>query len=147
MDVVYFVDNIAQEIPVHHAVDRSLEYTRDDIPPVAVRALKRFEVGEKDQTARQPHGFILVDETMSSGPVMPSGLPPNRASDMADQSPDETFSGKLRLFLPDFLRVIEKFQEHDPGEHGEPVEVAVQSLVFAHDIAAGFDQAAELLRS
>ena len=51
----------------------------------------------------------------------------------------------LRFFLADLFHVIQELQEHDPGEHGQAVEVAVQALVLAHDVAAGLDEAPELL--
>ena len=47
--------------------------------------------------------------------------------------------------LADLLQVVEELQEHDPGEHRQAVEVAVQALVLAHDVAAGLDEAAEPL--
>ena len=36
----------------------------------------------------------------------------------------------------DLLHVVEELEEHDPGEHRQPVEVAVEPLVLAHDVAA-----------
>jgi hypothetical protein len=45
------------------------------------------------------------------------------------------------------LQVIEEFQEHDPGEHGEAVQVSAQSLVFPHDIPRGLNEASQLLGS
>ena len=45
----------------------------------------------------------------------------------------------------ELLVVVEKLEEHDPGEHGQAVEVAVEALVLAHDVARGFDEAAQLL--
>ena len=40
----------------------------------------------------------------------------------------------------DLLHVVEELEEHDPGEHGQAVEVAVQPLVLAHDVARGLDE-------
>ena len=40
MNVVHPVDDIAQQIAVHHAVDGALKHARDHIPPIAVRALQ-----------------------------------------------------------------------------------------------------------
>ena len=54
-------------------------------------------------------------------------------------------AAQLGLALLDLLHVVEELQEHDPGEHRQAVEVAVQPLVLAHDVARGLDQAAELL--
>ena len=40
------------------------------------------------------------------------------------------------LPLAQLLHVVEELQEHDPGEHGQAVEVAVETLVLPHDVAA-----------
>jgi hypothetical protein len=41
--------------------------------------------------------------------------------------------------------VIEEFQEHDPGEHGQPIEVAIEALVLSHDVPGRLDEAAQAL--
>jgi hypothetical protein len=43
------------------------------------------------------------------------------------------------------LVVVQELEEHDPCEHGQAVEVAVESLVLAHDVAGGLDEGAETL--
>ena len=55
----------------------------------------------------------------------------------------ELFPGELGLALALNFQVVEKFQEHDPGEHRQPVKVAIQPLVLAHDVARGFQERAE----
>ena len=45
----------------------------------------------------------------------------------------------------DALHVVEKFEEHDPSEHRQAVEVAIEALILAHDVAAGFNNRSELL--
>ena len=83
---------------------------------------------------------------MSSSPVMPSFL-----AAQSRQRYGASMAG--RYFLPasfDFdllalLQVVEKLQEHDPGEHRQPVQVAVEAPVLPHDVAGGLDEAAELL--
>ncbi len=45
-----------------------------------------------------------------------------------------------------FYNIVEELEEHDPGEHRQAVEVAVEPLVLAHDVARGLDDAAEALR-
>src|SRR5215467_14304801 len=37
-------------------------------------------------------------------------------------------------------------QEHDPGKQWQPVEISVEPLVLAHDIARGLQQTPERLR-
>ena len=44
------------------------------------------------------------------------------------------------LLLALLLQVVEELQEHDPGEHRQPVEVAVEPLVLAHDVARGLER-------
>jgi hypothetical protein len=41
--------------------------------------------------------------------------------------------------------VVEELEEHDPGEHRQAVEVAVEALVLAHDVAGRLDEAAQTL--
>ena len=53
--------------------------------------------------------------------------------------------GERRLLLALLLQVVEELQEHDPGEQRQAVEVAVQPLVLAHDVARGLEEAAERL--
>ena len=47
-----------------------------------------------------------------------------------------------RIGLLDLLPVVEELQEHDPGQHRQPVEVGREALVLAHDVARGLDQGA-----
>ena len=48
-------------------------------------------------------------------------------------------AGQLALPARDLLHVVQELQEHDPGEHRQAVEVAVEPLVLAHDVAGGLD--------
>ena len=41
------------------------------------------------------------------------------------------------------LQVVEELEEHDPGEQRQPVEIAIEPLVLAHDVARGLEQTAE----
>ena len=50
-----------------------------------------------------------------------------------------------RFLLAKPFYVIQELQEHDPGEHRQTVEVAVQPLVLAHDVPRGLGETAELL--
>jgi hypothetical protein len=51
--------------------------------------------------------------------------------------------GELGLALALKFQVIEEFQKHDPCEHRQVVEVAIDPLVRAHGVARGFQQRAE----
>ena len=52
------------------------------------------------------------------------------------------FDARLHL-----LHVVQEFQEHDPGEHGQTVEVAVEPLVLPHRVASGLEKRTEALSS
>ncbi len=45
----------------------------------------------------------------------------------------------LRFLLGDLLHVVEEFKKHNPGEHRQTVEIAVEPFVLAHDVAAGLN--------
>ena len=48
---------------------------------------------------------------------------------------DAVIRAETRLVLVDALHVVEEFEEQHPGQQRQPVEVAVQPLVLAHDLA------------
>jgi hypothetical protein len=51
----------------------------------------------------------------------------------------------LRFLLCDLLHVVKEFEKHDPGEHRQPVEVAVEPFVLGHDVAAGLHDGGQSL--
>ena len=52
----------------------------------------------------------------------------------------------IGLFFALLFQVVEEFEEHDPGEKRQTVEVAIQPLVLAHDVARGLEKAPKHLR-
>src|ERR1039458_9413220 len=58
-----------------------------------------------------------------------------------DRFPDE-----LGLVLALKFQVMEVFQEHNPSEHRQAVEVAIEPLVLAHDVARGLQGCTERAR-
>ncbi len=44
------------------------------------------------------------------------------------------------------FQLIEEFQEHDPGEHRQAVQITVQTFVFPHDVPCGLEKCSERLR-
>ena len=148
VNLVHFVDHIAQEVAVDHAVDGALENLGDHIAAVAVRALERAQIGKQPRAPLpvRAHGLLLVDERdqLRPGDAIRLRRPVAPAIRRLDGGA-ELLARELRLLLADLLHVVEELQEHDPGEHRQPVEVAVQSLVLPHDVAAGLDDAAQLL--
>ena len=90
-----------------------------------------FVVDEGDEVAARQYGFVAV------GPVAP-------AIGRFD-SGTKALSANLGPGLVQLLHVVQEFEEEYPGEHGQAVQVAVEPLILVHDVAHGFDDAAELL--
>src|ERR1043165_4167661 len=91
--------------------------------------------------------------TLLTPPGIPASSTP-RAQSSASWSPSavgrfdgvtEAFAGQLRIGFADLLKIVQELEEHDPGEHGQTVKIAVEPFVFAHDVARGLDQATKLL--
>ena len=49
----------------------------------------------------------------------------------------KALAAHLGLFAANLLHIVEEFEEHDPGEHWETIEIAVEPFVLPHDVAAG----------
>src|SRR5437870_12302682 len=64
VDLVDFVQDIAQEVAVNHTIDGSTKDRGNHVSAVAVGAAKRAEVGKKPGAfcAVRSDGFVLVDE-------------------------------------------------------------------------------------
>ena len=101
---------------------------RTDPAPVCRPAARLRLVDERDQ-------FVAGDAVLLCGPVAPAirGLDGGAVF----------LAAELRLGLLALLQVVEELQEHDPGEHGQPVQVAVEPLVLPHDVAGRLDEAAQ----
>ena len=110
---------------------------------------KRAQIGEQARPAL-PVGracLVLVDEgeQLVAGDAVVVGGPVAPAVGRLDRRP-ELLARELGLVLALLFHVVQELEEHDPGEHRQTVEVAVQALVLAHDVARGLDQAPERLR-
>lgn len=144
MDAVYSIDDIAQEIAVDHAVDRAAKDRDDHVTAItAVDALQAEKAGEQAGTflAVGADGFIVVHklDQLIAGDAVGLGGPVAPAIGRFDGGA-EALAGQLHVGLADLFQVVQELQEHDPGEHRQAVEVAVQSLVLAHDVARGLDE-------
>jgi len=140
MDVVDFVDHVTKQITVDHAVNGAFENGRDNIAPVAaVGALEAPQIGEETGAfvSVRADGLLVVykgDQLVAgyalrfSGPVAPTVG--------RFESQTKALTAHLAFLFANLLHVVEEFQEHDPGEHGETVEIAVEPFILAHDIAA-----------
>ena len=147
VDAVDLVDHIPQQIAADHAVDDAAEDPGDDVPAVAaVRALEVAQIGEQAGALGpiRAHGFVLVDEgdEFIPGDAVLLGGPIPPAIGRFNGGP-ETLPGHDCFHLPLLLHVVQELQEHDPGEHGQPVQVAVEALVLAHDVPGRFDDAGQ----
>lgn len=142
VDVADFVDHVAQQVAVDHAVDGPFEHRGDHIAPVAaIGALQAAQIGEKSRPflSIRPDSFLVIheaDQLITSDTVL-FRRPVAPAIGRLQRRP-KTFVGHPRFLLGDLLHVIEEFEKHDPGEHRQPVEIAVEPFVLAHDVAAGF---------
>ena len=144
MDAVELVDDVAQQVAADHAVLHAAKHGGDDIAPVvAVGTGQRAQIAEQARAllAVGPGGFLVVDEgeQFVAGDAIGLGRPIAPAIRRFDGGL-ELFRGELGLALALKFQVIEEFQEHDPGEHRQPVKVAIQPLVLAHDVARGLDK-------
>ena len=141
------VDHVAQEIAADHAVLDAGKDGGDHVAAVvAVGAGEPAKVGEKPRTARAvgPGALLLVDEgeQFVAGDSLGTGGPVTPAVGWFDGR-SESLSGEGRLRLALEFQIVEELEKHDPGEHRQAVEVAVEALVLAHDVAGGLEQAAE----
>ena len=150
VDAVDLVDDVAQKVAVDHTIDRTAKDCSNDVTPVVdTGSLQVAQVGEESRTARAigPYGFFVVDESDEVvacehgvgvvGPITPAV----RRFD----SWLEAFARDRGFILAQLLHIVEEFEEEYPGEHGQAVKVSVKAFVFAHDVAYGFDDAAQLL--
>jgi hypothetical protein len=129
VDAVDLVDHVAEEVAAGHAVDDAGEDGRDDQPaaPGPVAAVKGAEVGEQAAALRAvgAGAFLVVDERqqLRPGDAVLLGGPVAPAVRRLDRRP-HAFLAELGPRGLDLLHVVEELEEHDPGEHRQPVEVA-----------------------
>jgi len=96
-------------------------------------------------SARQTR-FILIDEGQKYVASNTLGIcSPISPAVRRLYSRTKLLSPKLGLFLALQFKIIKKFEKHDPCKQGQAVEVAIEPLVFAHNIACRFNQASQCL--
>lgn len=150
VDAVHQVDDVAQQIAALHAVGQALEHGGDDVAALAAGvAAQAAQIGEQAGTVGAVgQGGVFIGqegEQVWAGEAVERRcpIPPaiGRFDDAAVFPP-----GQFGALCFDALQVVQEFQEHDPGQHRQAVEVAVQPFVLAHDSARGLDDAVEPLR-
>lgn len=142
MNPVELVDDIAQKVTTDHAVLHALKHSRNHLAPViTVGTRQRAQVTEQARAFLRTgqRGLLIVNEgeQFVAGNAIGLRRPIAPAVRRFDGGL-ELFPGELGLALALNFQVVQKFQEHDPGEHRQPVKVAIEPLVFAHDVARGF---------
>ena len=110
---------------------------------------KRAEIGEQAWAALavRPPRLVLVDKgkKLVAGDTLRIGRPIPPAVGRLDRRA-KFLARQLRFLLALLLKIIKEFEKHDPSEQRQPVKVAVEALVLAHDVARGLDQASQGLR-
>ena len=145
VDTVDFVDDIAQQIPADHAVLHALEHVRDDFALAALFSVagQAAQVGKQTLADRaidtdgrfladERQQFITGDTVITGGPVAPAVRGFNDGL--------VALTVEFSLFLMDRFKVVEKLEEHHPGEQGQTIHVAIEALVLAQDLAGASDQ-------
>src|SRR5579885_53967 len=125
----YFIDHITQQIAALHAVIDAAEHSRDHISAVvAVRTGEPPQIGEEPWSLLTVRSacFILIDECekLITRNLLRIGSPIAPSIRRLDGS-TKLLPAKLRLFFALLLKVIHKFEKHDPGEERQPVKIAV----------------------
>ena len=138
MDACDLVDHVAEQVAALHPVVHATKDGRDHVAAiVSVRARETPQVREQAGTARSvgPRAFFVIDEGEQliagdalriRGPVAPSIRRLDRRS--------KPLARELGLVLALAFKVVEELEKHHPGEHRQPVKVAVEPLVLAHDV-------------
>ena len=150
MDGVDQVDDVAEQITALHAIGDTAKDGGDHVTPIApaVHAAKAAQMSEEAGAARaiRPDRLVGVDKGEQVRPSDSVALrgPIAPAVGRLDRGV-EGLTRQRRLVLVHPLQVVEELQKHDPGEHGQPVQVAVQPLVLTHDLPRRLDDAVEAL--
>ncbi len=150
VDAVHQVNDVAEQIAALHAVGQALEHGGDDVAAltagVAAQAAQIGEqagavgiVGQGGPFVGQEGQQVGTGEAVGRGRPIPPSV--GRFDDAAIRPPSQ-----FGAFRFDALQVVQEFQEHDPRQHRQAVQVAVQPLVLAHDPAGRLDNAVEPLR-
>src|SRR5260370_18511386 len=132
VNTVDLVDDVAQQVAIDHAVDDAAKDSGDYIAPVAPSGpLQVAQVGKESGTtcAIWPRGLFIVDKSnqliarqhivIVVGPIAPAvgGLDCRL----------EAFIRKSGFIFAYLLPIVQEFEEHDPGEHGQAVQVTIGS--------------------
>lgn len=143
MNAVDLVDDVAEQVAIVHSVDRAPKHGRDDVAPVATLGSAQRAQVRKESCALRAVGtaaLLLIDErdqlvasdaVFLRGPILPAVRRLERGL--------ELLAGELHFLLAYRLHVVEELEEHHPGQHGDAIEVAVEPLVLAHDVARGLE--------
>ena len=137
VDGVHLVDHVAQQVAALHAVVHAAEDGGDDVAAlVAVARGELAQVGEESRPMRTvaAQRDFVVDEVQQvvAGEAVLHRRPVAPAVGRLDGGA-EAGAGEHGFVFALAFQVVQEFQEHHPGQQRQAVEVAVQSLVLAHD--------------
>ncbi len=152
VNAIDFGNHVAQQVAVEHPVDRAPKHPRHHRAPVVfIFDGQPAQVGEQPGATFTigPNGFVVVDERdqVRAGQAAFIGSPIAPAIGKLDQGLKGFVRLENRLVFPVAFGIVQKLEEHDPGQHRQPVEVAVKPLILPHQVAGGLNQGAELLGS
>ena len=130
VDAVHQVNDVAEQIAALHAVGQALEHGGDDVAALTAGvAAQAAQIGEQAGAVGivgQGGPFVGQEgQQVGTGEAVGRGrpIPPSVGRfDAAAIRPPSQF-GAFRF---DALQVVQEFQEHDPRQHRQAVQVAVQ---------------------
>ena len=150
MDSVDLVDDVAQQVAADHAVLHALEHVGDDF---ALATFFAFS-GQAAQVGKQAHADVAIDalggflayegqQFVTRDAVLPC-CPVTPAVGRFDDGL-VALAVELGFLLMNRFKVVEKLQEHHPGEQGQAIHIAVEPLVLAQNLARAADQGRQVL--
>jgi hypothetical protein len=150
MDTVNLVNDVAQQVAADHAVLNALEDVGHHLALAAFFAFagQAAQINEQTlaATAIGTHCLFLTDEgqqfvagdaILPCGPVAPAVRCFNYGL--------VRFAVEFGFLFVDSFEVVEKLEEHDPGEQWQAIHVAIQAFVLAQNLVCGADQGGEIV--
>ena len=133
VDAVNQVDHVAQQVAALHTVTQALEHRGDDIASrtLAVVTAQTLEIAEQSGTgsavgSRRLLGSQKSQQVRAADAVGPGRPVPPAVGRLNKRTVIAT--GQFGPLLLNPFHVVEELEEHDPGQHGQTVQVAVQAL-------------------
>ncbi len=129
VDLVDLVHHLTQQLARLHVIEGVFKYLLDDVAArIAHRiGIQALELGE-ERVVDEVLQFFTGHSLCIGRPVAPAQVVGDgRLVAVAQQL-------KLRFLI------VEDFQEEQPGKLGNPLRVAIDASILAHDVLDGFDE-------